>query len=235
MQRIFQTSDQLCRYVSEISPEVLLSFSLGKDSIAAWLQLRKYFRKVRPYYLYLIPDLEFVERELLYYEEWFQEPILRLPHPSLFRMLNNLTFQAPQQCRVIEDASLPSPTFDHCSRQAARAFGLSTNTFTANGVRCVDSLLRRASLKKWGSLNPRRRSFMPIFDWTMSQLIESFREASIRLPVDYEMFGRSFDGIDERFLRPIKDRFPDDYARILDWFPLADLELFRDELRKTHA
>ena len=41
------------------------------------------------------------------------------------------------------------------------------------------------------------------------------------LPVDYEMFGRSFDGIDYRFISPIKERFPDDYARILEWFPMA--------------
>jgi hypothetical protein len=47
---------------------------------------------------------------------------------------------------------------------------------------------------------------------------------------EYEWFGRSFDGIDWRFLAPIKQHAPDDYARILDWFPLADLEVFCRDL-----
>ena len=33
--------------------------------------------------------------------------------------------------------------------------------------------------------------------------------------------------IDYRFLKPIHDNYPQDYERILDFFPLAGLELFR--------
>lgn len=48
-----------------------------------------------------------------------------------------------------------------------------------------------------------------------------------QLPVDYKLFGRTFDGIDYRFLKPIKENFPRDYEKIITWFPLAELELFR--------
>lgn len=40
---------------------VLLSFSMGKDSIAAWLAIRDKFERIEPYYLYLIPGLEFID------------------------------------------------------------------------------------------------------------------------------------------------------------------------------
>ena len=40
--------------------KALLSFSCGKDSWAAWLSARDYF-DFTPYYLYLVPGLEFVE------------------------------------------------------------------------------------------------------------------------------------------------------------------------------
>jgi hypothetical protein len=33
----------------------------------------------------------------------------------------------------------------------------------------------------------------------------------------------------------LRERFPRDYDRILEWFPLADLELFRRELCPTPA
>ena len=67
--RHFETSDELCEYVAEICPDVLVSFSLGKDSLAAWLHMRKYFRSVNPFFMYMIPGLEFVENALKYYTE----------------------------------------------------------------------------------------------------------------------------------------------------------------------
>jgi hypothetical protein len=55
----------------------------------------------------------------------------------------------------------------------------------------------------------------------------------IKLPVDYELFGRSFDGIDYRFVKPLRDRLPKDYERIKFWFPLIDLEIMAHEESMT--
>jgi len=41
--------------------------------------------------------------------------------------------------------------------------------------------------------------------------------------------GISVDGINAQYLVPIKRNFPRDYQRILDWFPLLDMELYRLE------
>jgi 3'-phosphoadenosine 5'-phosphosulfate sulfotransferase (PAPS reductase)/FAD synthetase len=235
MQRHFSTGEAVCEYVANICPDVVVSFSLGKDSIAAWVQMRRFFRTVKPFYMYLIPDLGFVESELKRFEDRFQTPIVRMPHPSLFRMLNNLVFQAPERCRVIEEAGLATLSYDKCAREVITALGWSKSTFVGHGTRSADSLMRRASVKKWGCLNPNRKTFMPISDWNADRVAQCFRDERIKLPVDYEMFGRSFDGIDERFLRPIHDRFPEDYAKILEWFPLADLELKRMDWRIQHA
>jgi hypothetical protein len=35
-----------------------------------------------------------------------------------------------------------------------------------------------------------------------------------------------------RFIGPIRRHGPEDYAQILDWFPLADLEVFRRDLAR---
>lgn len=50
--------------VREHQSETLLAFSTGKDAIAAWLAVRDSFEAVHPYYLYLVPGLEFVEESL---------------------------------------------------------------------------------------------------------------------------------------------------------------------------
>ena len=40
---------------------VILAFSRGKDSLAAWLALREAGVNVVPYHMYLIPELRFVD------------------------------------------------------------------------------------------------------------------------------------------------------------------------------
>lgn len=234
MQRKFDNSESLCRYVAERNPDVILAFSLGKDAIAAWLQLRRFFKRVHPYFCWLVPDLSFERDSLKYFEDFFQTQIVTVPHPSVYRMLRNLVFQAPENCRFCEAASLDEPTFDDISESIRIENNLPPLTFTASGVRSADSIMRRTSTKVHGSLNPTRKTFMPIFDWTADDLCREFRAAKIKLPVDYEMFGRSFDGIDVRFLEPIKNRFPEDYQKILEAFPLAELEIFRMQQRRHY-
>ena len=88
----------------------VLAFSAGKDSIAAWLALRELGIEVRPVYKFLVPGLAFVERSLAYYESHFGVPIARVPHPSLFRWLRILTFQAPEHCRILEEFDCLEPS-----------------------------------------------------------------------------------------------------------------------------
>lgn len=223
-------STALCRYVrAETGPATLLSFSAGKDAVCAWLRLREHFERVVPFYLYLVPGLEFVEDGLVYYERVFGVPIQRMPHPSLPRMLRELVFQAPERCAAVEAADVPKLTYmqveDH-----VRSLAGTPEAMTAMGVRAVDSPMRMASVRKHGSVTPARRTFLPVYDWRIGDVVAAMTRAGVRLTVDYEMFGRSFDGIDYRFLAPVKARFPRDYARILEWFPLADLELHRRRL-----
>ena len=59
----YSSSDELCEKMAKECDTCLLAFSLGKDSVASWLQCRKYFKHVIPFYKYNIPNLEFVEED----------------------------------------------------------------------------------------------------------------------------------------------------------------------------
>lgn len=220
---------EVMQSIAAESDTVLLAFSCGKDSIAAWLGMRPHFKKIIPFYMYLVPGLEFVERSLVYYEQFFGCHIHRLPHPSLYRMLSSLVFQPPQNAKIIEAAGLGAFTYDQMRGWLCDDLGLPTDTFYASGVRAADSPNRRMAMKTHGPINRNRHLFYPIWDMRKDELVELLRQHSIKMPEDYRYFGRSFDGIDHRFLRPIKDHFPDDYQRILEVFPLAELILFRAE------
>lgn len=217
------------REVAKRQKKTLLAFSTGKDAIAAWLAIREHFEEVVPYYLYLVPGLEFVDEQIAMYERFFETKITQLPHPSVHRLLNNFIFQPPQNCAVIEDAGLPD--FDYPDIQAAmcQMHNLPKKTLVADGVRAADSPMRRIAINTHGSINYNQLKYHPIWDWKKADLIECFKKHNVRLGSDYKIFGRSFDGIDLRFLLPIKKHYPKDYQKILELFPLADLEIFRWE------
>lgn len=232
MNHQYTDSDQLCRDIAEQSGRTcLLSFSCGKDALGAWLQLRRHFDRIIPYYLYLVPGLGFVEGALAGFEQALGTRIIRLPHPSLYRWLNNMVFTSPDRARSIEDADLPSFDYADLEEELRKDLGL-PDVWIGVGVRAVDSPARWGSIQQHGPLNRNRRVFYPVYDWRKARLLEEIEASGIKLPPEYRLFGRSFDGLDYRFLAPIKEHYPADYARILHWFPLADLELSRMEYRR---
>lgn len=213
--------------LAAVGAPVLLAMSGGKDALAAWVALRDAGVDVRPYYMYLVPGLEFVDESLARIEEHFGRRVARYPHPSLYRWLNNFTFQSPERLAVIEAARLPSPTYEQIVSLIREDFGLPATTWVADGVRAADSPVRRMSIIRHGAMKPAKRKVSPIWDWRKREVLDGLAGAGIPLPPEYEWFGRSFDGLDYRFLEPLSRHAPDDYARILEWFPLAELELVR--------
>jgi hypothetical protein len=223
-------SAQLRRELADAGQPVLLGFSRGKDSIAAWLALRDSGVEVIPYHLYLIPGLRFVEDSLAYFEEWSGTKILNLPHPSLYRWLAHAMFQPPDRVRVLEAAAIGVPDYADVNRLIKEHHGLPADTWTCDGVRAADSPNRRTSIVTHGPVNETTRTQKVVWDWRKKHVMDAIGAAQVKLPPDYDWFGRSFDGLDRRFLKPVRDNAPDDYERILQWFPLADLELYRAAL-----
>lgn len=227
---------ELLDHVRELAAggPLFLSFSAGKDSLATWLVLRDHF-EIIPVYKYLVPGLEFVEESLAYYERWFGCRIHRVPHPSLYRWLNQLVFQPPERWKLIRKANLPDFTHEDLMRALAEDMGLDPQPWVCVGTRAVDSPARRMAFARTGPVNAARRSIYPVWDMDKATLVNLIRTAGVKLPAEYRVFGRSFDGLDFRFLYGIRQHWPRDYARILEWFPLCELELKRHEYAQAQA
>ena len=185
-----------------------------------------------PYFLYRIPGLEINEEALAYFERklFDGQHIIRLPHPALFRQLNALMFQPPERCEIIERAGFPSVSYKDINSWLREDNGMDpVKGFCATGVRAADSPLRRMHFIKNGPINWSDGMFYPVYDWNKDRLIDTIARSGLKLPREYKLFGKSFDGLDLRFLYPLKKHCPRDYQKVLDWFPLAELELFRYE------
>ena len=227
---LFKNGDDVCRYVRERSGgTVLLGYSGGKDSISALMKLRKHFDRIVLYHLWCVPGLEFVGEYIAYAEQKLGKHIVQLPHPAFYRWINHATYQAPERLRIIDAVGWPNFEYDDMRGAVIEDCGLPEDVWTATGVRAADSPMRRASLIKNQGVNPKRRYFYPCWDWNKERLLAELVREGIKLPIDYKVFGRSFDGLDLRFLVKIREHFPRDYKTILDWFPLVDMEIARYE------
>lgn len=224
---------------------VLLSFSRGKDSIAAWLALRDCGAHVIPYYLYLVgtrePDgtmtagLRFEQQSLAYFEQAFDTPILRLPHPSLWRYLTNYVYQSPDRAPIIDACQLVPVTYDDVNRIVRDHYALPADTWVVDGVRAADSPNRRTAMLRFGPNNLHRRTFRAVWDWRKAHVMQSITHAGIALPIDYQLWGRSWDGLDARFTAPLAKHLPDDYQTLRRWFPMIGADLHRQQLRARYA
>jgi len=224
-------SDHVCKEVNGISPKVILSFSMGKDSIAAYIKMLEYWdiADIEFVFLYMVPGLEFQQQQLGYYEGLFGKKIKQMPNPSLPRQLNALMYQPPNNIDTIVGANLYDHDYDEVFAAAKIDLCLPEDTFVGVGVRSADSIMRMASIKRYGAINHARKQFFPVFDWKINDLVSNIGKSGIKLPIDYRIWGKTFDGFDFRFLRELKKHFPNDYDKVHEFFPLIDLELKRYE------
>lgn len=211
-------SAQVIAEMARQTDTVLLAFSGGKDAIGTWLAIRPHFKRVVPFYRYLVPGLKFVKESLRYYEEFFGTRIIQVPAPSLYRMLNGLVFQHPRNVPIIEAAGLPDFEYREVNELICEELGLPGDTFVASGVRASDSLQRRRHFKLNGPITYSERTFYPIWDWKKGALLDVLHAAGVKLPVDYQIFGRSMDGLRLTYLAPIRRYFPDDYLLLWQYY-----------------
>lgn len=226
------TSTEVRVQLRESGQPVLLAFSRGKDSLATWLALRDDGVEVVPFHLYRIPGLRFVDESVKIFEDYFQTRIRQYPHPALYRWLNNLVFQAPENIRTIEAAALVEYDYDDLHQIIKEDLDLPDETWVADGCRACDSPNRRSAFKMRGPWRKAGWKVSPIWDWRIKHVREVQGRHRCPVAVDYEWFGRSFDGIDYRFVEPLSRFAPDDFERLREWFPLVDLEIFRHGLTR---
>ena len=228
------TSEDIRQQLIESGEDVMLAFSGGKDSLSAWIAMLNSGmppERIYPYYMYGIPGLKFVDDMLDRVEQKFQRRIGRYPNPVLYHWLNYGTYQPPERRAVIRAARLPNFDYPELIDKIEEDYGLEPGRWRLDGVRASDSIIRRISIKRHGPMKPHLRKVSPVWDWRITDVRNAIAAFGAEWPIDYEWFGRSFDGVDYRFLKPIYDNSPEDFKIIEEWLPLVSLELHRHDLK----
>ena len=147
----------------------------------------------------------------------FDRKILRYPHPVA---MNNLCMefflQTLGHAEVISAAQMDVLDHEIMRDRIIEDEGLPEHIWTAVGVRATDSPMRRMVMEKHGPMRPKTRDWFPIHDWNKARCVEEITRSGISLPIDYLLWGRSFDGLDARFIISMKKHLPNDYAKLKD-------------------
>lgn len=196
---------------SKVTNNVIVAFSGGKDSIVTLDLCKKYFPTVEVFFMYLVPNLDFQERMLQWYENKYGLKIHRIPHFELSEFMKWGTFRPM-------DIDIPLVKINDVYSYIRNETGI---YWIAAGERAADSMVRNAMLKKSGAIDKKRGRFYPVMYWKKNEILEYIKQKKLYLSPEQRDIGFSFRGFTGKELSIIKNRFPDDYKKILDMFPFA--------------
>jgi len=208
---------------------LLLSFS-GRDSLAAWIFLRDAGFEIIPYWLYTVPGLSYDVEMLDYYQRYFGTHIIRLPHPYLFDLYKWGAWQPLENWRVLVKSKLPTFRYADIEKVLAVQFGLGDNYLSAVGIKAADNLMRHRLIYQMGPIGLRKRHYYyAVWDWKTADIKECLAKNDVKLSKSYLIFGVTGDLLHYNVIKTMKEKSPEDYKKVLEVFPMIDIELFRYE------
>jgi predicted phosphoadenosine phosphosulfate sulfurtransferase len=112
--------------------------------------------------------------------------------------------------------------------------GDNSKYFDVVGMRAAESFNRRKFFEKRKGIDQDGFKIYPIYDWKKGDVLQFLADNKIPLSDDYAIWNRSYDGMKYQFLFGVKKNYPNDWNRLLEYFPLLELELFRYEQNRKY-
>ena len=215
------------------APRVLLMFSGGKDSLAmADLCVRELgAENVEAVYMYVVKGLQAFEAPVDSGARRLGIKLHKIPHWMLSQALKLGVFMP----RYAAAKHIKKERLADAERRAREVSGLE---WIGSGWKRPDSIQRHIVLSAWGPVYEKGRRFFPLFDWTNRDVVAYLEARKIRRPIRIGAYndegGSGFD------LRPstllyLREHHPDDFAKMLEVFPWAEIPLMRLQFHNVVA
>jgi phosphoadenosine phosphosulfate reductase len=218
--QIWQDTLDLLREKQKESDSITVAFSGGKDSLVCLDLCSRVFKKVHCFFMHFVPNLKCTEDALDYARARWNVTIVQYPHWVLIRALKNGVY-----CDEGKNAeTLPDWTLRDVYDLARAEAG---TKYIVTGAKDADSLWRRRffnTTKGWTDM------VYPIRKWNKMDVLAYCKVRKI--PVPKMSTTASATGVDlsTPSLLFLHKNFPDDFERILKWFPYAEAVVKREEI-----
>lgn len=238
-----RVDDETWRVLEALCPtrRVLLQYSTGKDSTAAWFELRERGFTVVPFFKETFRGMSFFDDVIKAHEDFFQTEILIVPNPVAFNERVLFFTGEDDRCslglegkRLLDEASF--------SKAGIRAFrqktvdhllDLTDTDVCIIGTKASDSLHRRTHFRVDGPYTPRDRIMALCWRLSKNAPLRIMIENKIPIPKYYLWLGRSPDLFLENEYAMIKKYYPADYARLAEMLPNLDVFVAKYEATES--
>ena len=207
------------RTQSKVTESVLVSFSGGKDSVVTLDLCMRYFKKVQPFFMYIVPGMRFQERMLNWYEDKYGVEIIRIPHFEASNFYRYGTYRP-------YDLTVPITKVIDTYHYLRSKTGI---WWIAAGERAADSIVRGAMIKNSSSIDIGRGRFFPLAWWRKMDVMSYIKQRKLYLSPEQRELGYSFRSFAGKDLATLKEMYPDDYEILLHYFPFAEVGAKRYE------
>jgi phosphoadenosine phosphosulfate reductase len=210
--------------------KILVGLSGGKDSLVVLdLCVREFgSENVSAFFMYFVKGLRCVETTIRWCERRYAISVDYFPHWTLGLAYKYAVYM-PHRHGTDEWRDMRQVDVEQVARKKSGAEWL------AYGHRMTDSIERVGMLKKIAGLDRVGRRAYPLWRWNEASVVSYLRHHKIPTPPKLTILRRSMSGVSFEIdtLLAIRQRFPDDYALIIEKFPYVESKLARHELQKT--
>ena len=205
----------------------ILHFSTGADAVASYLHLRDHGIRPILIYHYFLPHLRMVENYLNWFEKMFNERVFQFPSTLFSWWFDNAIFQYPVKARERFRNRIGTGFEKHTKEwfDQLLASTLSGNVIFHLGLKYTDGLHRYRYLMNNGVSYGNK--FYPAAAFQVKDIQAILEKYDCLLPIDYRLYGMSFESPRAWNINLIKKSCPETYKQILEYFPLVGAEGLR--------
>jgi hypothetical protein len=219
---VYRDAREKLKKIAEKNDSVIVSFSGGKDSLACMDLAVRNFQRVVAMFMYAVPGLEFIERDLAVLQKlWPQVPLVRYPHWGVIRAIKAGAYR-PTHWKLAQ--SLPDLTVIDIYNLVRADLGINC---VIHGGKAADSMWRRRSMvataQDW--------LIYPLSNWNKWHVLGYLRHNKIPIPQASADAKGTASGVDlsTPSVLWMYDNHPEDFKKLELLFPYVGAIVKRRE------
>ena len=215
----------IIKYAREQTDEIILFHSAnGKDSVVLMDLLAKYFKRVVPVYMYIVPNLDFANKYIAWTQRKYGVKFIQTPHFAVYSYIK-YGFMGMKQ-----DPKQRLHTLSDIDKYVKEKTGIAWSCY---GMKQNDSLNRRLQLRTYEleGVCTATKKIYPLTHWTNKDCQNYIKAHNL---MQNELTGYGFKGQSTGmsvnnlgYLLFSRERYPEDYKKIIEMYPLAESLVFQ--------